>query len=408
MFDWADDDGTSVTIARKLQKMGIPPCGEMRPGKRQKKVATKWMAHRVRDILRNPIYKGKHTYRAPADPYRNLPAEEITRDVPALVSVEQWERVQAKLTRNGILAMNKPKYPYLLRGLLHCGHRLPNGEICGYSYSGITTVLKSGQTQYYRCNARFQYEAVGKERKDRCTSRQLRADILERAVREDIATFLAKPGDVIEKLEAQQQTAADEKETTKEIRRLEGLLSHQSEERNAVMRMHRRGAYTDEQCEAQLSEIQQEAIEYQKELADLRQKAVDAESVARDLRTARSLLDEKAGALYEAQHTSGKRSFSLWREIIEALVDGITVLEPDAQGRPRVRVTYRFEPHFQRFVGRSGKEFMQDLPATASPGPLASPVENGNSQHLTVGDSARRSRSSATPRTRSCACTAAR
>ncbi len=409
MFDWTDDGETTVTIARKLQKMRIPPCGEIRPGKRKTKLAAIWMAHRVRDILKNPIYKGKHTYRVPADPYRNLPAEEIARNVPALVPEDQWERVQNKIKRNGILAMNTPKYPYLLRGLVHCGHRLPNGETCGHTYSGITTVLVSGQTQYYRCLAMYAYESMGKERKDRCPSRQIRADALEKVVRDDIAAFLARPGEVIRELERQQQTETEEKRTVKEIKHLEDLLAHQSEERNNVMRMHRRGIYTDEQCESQLREIKQETAEHQKELAELRQRAADAESAARDLRTARALLDAKAKALRDAEDskTPAKRSFTLWREIIEALVSGITV-ETDANGCINATVTYRFEPHFQRFVGRSGKEFMEDRPATALTEHQASPAENGSPRMpLTVGDSARRSPRSATPRTSSCACTAA-
>jgi site-specific DNA recombinase len=130
-------------IARQLNAEGVPgPLGG------------KWFAGVVRDILRNPVYAGTvvygrrklqaqalHDKSVPRLVKRAKPLVMTEDAVPAIVSKEDWERVQAleaersKYTKKGVQNTNRT----LLAGLLKC--------ICG----GPLHVTYKDDRRFYRC-----------------------------------------------------------------------------------------------------------------------------------------------------------------------------------------------------------------------------------------------------------------
>lgn len=76
-------------------------------------------------ILNNTTYKGIHEYCKE----NRTKKERIVREVPAIVSEELWNRTQALLRKNFVMASRNDRRLYLLRGLIRCG-------LCGRTYAG--------------------------------------------------------------------------------------------------------------------------------------------------------------------------------------------------------------------------------------------------------------------------------
>ena len=133
------DSGTASLndLSRMMNASGIPTPGG----------GAMWRASNIRYILTNPVYKGVASFGrfdhdtdearlSQADPRTGLPRTSpknmrpadpetwITWSVPALVSEEQWERVQERLTVNKAHKGGAPAHVRMLAGRVNC-------PICG-------------------------------------------------------------------------------------------------------------------------------------------------------------------------------------------------------------------------------------------------------------------------------------
>ncbi len=121
--------------------------------------------------------------------YATTADEQETIAVPALVSEALFDAVAEQLVEN------KKRYrqrrrgaKYLLQGLLKCG-------CCGYSYYGkpVSRATSRGKTRkyaYYRCIGTDAYRFGGERI---CPNKQVRTDLLEDAVWEDVCSLLSDP-----------------------------------------------------------------------------------------------------------------------------------------------------------------------------------------------------------------------
>ena len=135
-------------IAARLNELRIP-CAYVRDdrlivhGKRKERTSGIWRAGRIRAILTNSTFMGRHDYgkRSPK-PRREL----ISRTVPAIVTEATWNKAQKTLKANFLFCARSAKTEYLLRGLIKCG-------LCGLTYVGTASNRASGKREfYYRCN----------------------------------------------------------------------------------------------------------------------------------------------------------------------------------------------------------------------------------------------------------------
>src|SRR5205823_1298166 len=146
-----DENQATDTIAAHLNALGVPPAyvrdgrtPHLR-GKRAATVSGIWRDGRIRNMLVNPTFMGIHRYGVRSKkPGRDI----IEREVPAIVSVEQWERAQQALARRMLFSRRNATRDYLLRGLITCG-------VCGLTYCGTAwpdTASSTGSKLYYACN----------------------------------------------------------------------------------------------------------------------------------------------------------------------------------------------------------------------------------------------------------------
>ncbi|MBV8232402.1 MAG: recombinase family protein [Planctomycetaceae bacterium] len=202
IFDWVGQERCSIgEVCRRLRRDGIPT----RTGKPAWDRATVWL------ILKNPAYRGKAAFgktRAgeykpqrlrpqrgrPGPPRRPVTAVETSQedqifiDVPALVSEGLFEAVQAQLEENRRRRRDRPGGGrYLLQGLVVC-------KRCGYGCYGKRTTRAASRGRvpyaYYRCTGSDAYRSGGQRL---CWNKQVRTDMLDAAVWEDVRRLLSEP-----------------------------------------------------------------------------------------------------------------------------------------------------------------------------------------------------------------------
>jgi site-specific DNA recombinase len=225
VFAWIGRDRLSIgEVRRRLEQASE----RTRTGK------TTWDRTTVWGMLKNPAYKGQaafgKTRTGPMAPrlraQRNgslhprravsisdvAPEEWISVPIPALVSAELFAAVQEQLSENRQRARQRQRGArYLLQGLVVCAQ-------CQYAYYGKPVSIKAAKGQardyaYYRCIGtdahRFGGERV-------CSNTQVRTDMLDAAVWQEVCALLADPGRLLaeyeRRLEQPQQTAGDEVE----------------------------------------------------------------------------------------------------------------------------------------------------------------------------------------------------
>ena len=191
LFAWYADEGATIrALLQHLQRLGIPsPQG-----------CPIWSPSALRRLLTNPTYTGqvfanrgrtsppgtRRSALRPVGPPRATrrlvdPAQWVAvARVPALITQEQFDRAAARLVYNRQMARrNNRVHPYLLRGLVSCGH-------CRYSCTGRRL---PPAYDYYSCRNKLRLLAFG----ERCPARHIPAKPLEELVWTDLCEVLAHP-----------------------------------------------------------------------------------------------------------------------------------------------------------------------------------------------------------------------
>jgi site-specific DNA recombinase len=193
LFAWYADEGVTIlALIRRLQRLGITsPRG--RPT---------WSPATLRGLLTNPTYTGQvFANRGRTSPSRTRrsalrpvgrrggtrgptdPAQWIAiARVPALITQEQFDRAAARLVYNRQMARrNNRVHPYLLRGLVSCGH-------CRHSCTGRR---RPPAYDYYFCRTKSQLRLLVPG--ERCPARYIPARPLEELVWTDLCEVIEHP-----------------------------------------------------------------------------------------------------------------------------------------------------------------------------------------------------------------------
>ena len=202
IFEWVGRDRISIgEVRRRLQKQGVPT----QSGKAYWDRTTVW------GVLKNPAYKGMAAYGKtrtgpmkpllrtqrgdPDQPRRPHSTSAVPVDqwhyipVPAIIGEELFDSVQERLIENKKrIRQRKRGAKHLLQGLLVC-------KKCGYAYYGKPISLSAGKGKrrsyaYYRCIGSDAYRFGGQRI---CDNKQVRTDLLEQSVWQDVSLLLKNP-----------------------------------------------------------------------------------------------------------------------------------------------------------------------------------------------------------------------
>jgi len=171
----------------------------MRVGASTPRNGPRWSRPAIQGILRSPTYTGQGYarrtryriathWRSATHPFGRTHGTAVPQlakgwllvgQVPAMMSQEHFDEVQAKLATNQSFARgNNTAHQYLLRALVSCGH-------------ACTARAISGRDFYYLCNGKG--HTTFSHRASRCPARYTPADQLDILVWQNLCALLAEP-----------------------------------------------------------------------------------------------------------------------------------------------------------------------------------------------------------------------
>ena len=337
MFEWVGRDGLSIgEVCRRLKEQGIPsPTGK-----------SYWDRTTVWSHLKNSAYRGtaifgktrvgpqKPRLRAqrgrpeqPRHPYSTYDVPEdqgIRISVPAIVSDDLFAAVAERLEENRKRnRQTRRGASYLLQGLIVCAR-------CNYAFYGKPVSLKAGKGKrreyaYYRCIGTDGYRFGGERI---CSNKQVRTDLLEEAVWQDVCSLLENPGRIEREYERRLKHEPKEADSEKH------LQARIQKVKRGIGRLV--DAYEDGLLEK--SEFELRIRRSRDRLAVLEveaKKQAKKESQLVELRLVIGHLQEFASRIQSGLHDA---DWSTKRDIIRALVKRVEVDEA------QVRVIYRIDP----------------------------------------------------------------
>src|SRR5712692_8923305 len=339
VFDWVGHHRLTIgEVCRRLTQAGEVT----RTGK------TVWDRSVVWGILKNPAYQGAAAFgktrqgplrprlRAqrsrPMQPRRavsinDVPPEDwITIPVPALVEPEVCAAVQEQLQENKRHARQSRRGAlYLLQGLLQCQH-------CGYAFYGkrLSPSARKGKPRAYasyRCLGTDAYRFGGERL---CHNTQVRTDLLDLAVWQEVCTLLAHPERLAEEYRRRLQPGTHTKRTP-----LSTVESQISKGRQGVARLidsYAEGLIDKGEFEPRVTRLRQRLAH----LEEQRQALADEAALHGELQLIIGRLEDFAGKLHDGLEAA---DWTSKRDLIRALVKRVEVARDD------VNVVFRLDPY---------------------------------------------------------------
>ncbi len=339
VFTWVGRDRLTIgEVCRRLTEAGeVTRTGKM-----------VWDRSVVWGLLKNPAYTGAAAFgktrqeplrprlRAqrgrPVQPRRavsisDVPPEEwITIPVPALVEPEVFAAVQEQLQENKRHARQSHRGAlYLLQGLLQCQH-------CGYAFYGkrLSPSARKGKPRayaYYRCLGTDAYRFGGERL---CQNTQVRTDLLDLAVWQEVCTLLAHPERLAEEYRRRLQPETRTKRTP-----LATIEDQMSKLRQGVARLI--DSYADSLIDK--SEFEPRITRLRQRLARLeeqRQALADEAALQGELQLIIGRLEDFAAKLHDGLEAA---DWASKRDLIRALIKRVEVARDD------VNVVFRLDPY---------------------------------------------------------------
>jgi len=349
IFDWIGQERTSIgEVCRRLQQAAIPsPKGKLVWGR-----STVW------GLLNNPAYKGTAAFgktaigqkrprlrpgrrqspqpRQDYSSYDKDPKQWILIPVPALVDEALFEAVHQQLQENRQRARQSQRgAKYLLQGLLVCRQ-------CGYAYYGKPVSNKSAKGKvrdyaYYRCIGTDAYRFGGERI---CTNLQVRTDLLEIAVWQQVQELLENP----QRLEQEYDRRGQDPKQGQELTPLETQLTKLQRGLERLIDSYAEGFISKTEFEPRITQMRTRIAVVETQIAQ----ATAEMTRQQELRLIIGRLDD-----FATQVKAGLKQMD-WqnrREIIRTLVKRVEI------DQEQVNVVFRVEP--QTPLPDPGKDCLQ-------------------------------------------------
>src|SRR3954447_25480050 len=338
IFEWVGLERCSIgEVCRRLRRDGVAT----RTGKSAWDRATVWL------ILKNPAYKGTAAFgktrpgefkpqrlrpqrgrpeqpRRPTSRLDTSSEDQIIIEVPGLVGEDLFGAVQAQLEENRQRRRDRPgRGSYLLQGLVVC-------KRCGYGCYGKPTsrAASKGQVRYayYRCTGSDAYRFGGQRL---CWNKQVRTDVLDAAVWDDVRRLLSEPERV--RAEYERRLQGEEAGPSREVEQINKLVSNVKKMISRLIDAYGDGLLDKSEFEPRISAARERLAKLE---GECRQR-IDEATQEVELRLVIGQLEEFASRV--SQGLQGP-DWDTRREVIRALVKRVEVDEQE------VRIVYRVSP----------------------------------------------------------------
>ncbi|WP_422930055.1 recombinase family protein [Singulisphaera sp. PoT] len=340
IFAWVGQERCSIgEVCRRLRQDGIPT----RTGKSSWDRATVWM------ILKNPAYKGTAAFgktrsgefkpqrlrpqrgrpehsRRPVSRVDTSSEEQIFIEVPRLVSEDMFMEVEDQLEENRRRRRDRPGGGrYLLQGLVVC-------KRCGYGCYGKPTSRAASEGEgripyaYYRCTGSDAYRFGGQRL---CWNKQIRTDMLDSAVWEDVRGLLAEPDRV--RLEYERRLQGTQGGPNQEVEHFGKLIGNVKKMISRLIDIYSEGLLDKSEFEPRISAAKTRLSRLEEEQ---RQRLVEAAQEA-ELRLVIGRLEEFASRVSQGLQ---EPDWTTRREVVRALVKKVEIDDQE------IRIVYRVSP----------------------------------------------------------------
>src|SRR5262245_17209442 len=351
IFEWFGQERCSIgEVCRRLHRDGIPT----RTGKSAWDRSTVWL------ILKNPAYKGTAAFgktrsgdlkpqrfrpqrgrpeqpRRPVSRVDTSSDDQIFIDVPGLVSEALFAAVQAQLQENRQRRRDRPGGGrYLLQGLVVC-------KRCGYGCYGkpVSRASAKGKVPYayYRCTGSDAYRFGGQRL---CWNKQIRTDILDATVWEDVRQLLTEPERV--RAEYQRRLQGPGTDSNHEVEHLNKAIKNVKKLISRLIDAYGEGLVDKSEFEPRLLAARQRLAR----LEDDRRQRIGEATREAELRLVIGQLEEFARRVSEGLQ---EPNWETRRDVVRALVKKVEVDEQE------MRIVYRVSP--SPFEGRPQQGCLQ-------------------------------------------------
>ena len=338
IFAWVGQERCSIgEVCRRLQRDSV----STRTGKPAWDRSTIWL------MLKNPAYKGTAAFgktragelkpqrlrpqrgrpeqpRRPVSRTDTSPSDQILIAVPGLVSEDLFGVVQSQLEENRQRRRDRPgRGQYLLQGLVVC-------KQCGYGCYGKPTSRASAKGKvpyaYYRCTGSDAYRFGGQRL---CWNKQIRTDMLDAAVWEDVRRLLSEPERV--RTEYERRLRGAETGPSQEAEHLGKLVGNVKKMISRLIDAYGDGLLDKPEFEPRISAARERLAK----LEDERRRRIGEATQEAELRLVIGRLEEFASRV--SQGLEGP-DWETRRAVIRALVKRVEIDEKE------VRIVYRVSP----------------------------------------------------------------
>jgi site-specific DNA recombinase len=338
IFEWVGQERCSIgEVCRRLQRDGVPT----RTGK------SAWDRSVIWSYLKNPAYQGTAGFgktRAgdlkpqrlrpqrgrPEQPRRPISrvdtssGEQIFIEVPALVGEDLLAAVRAQLEENRRRRRERPRGGrYLLQGLVVC-------KRCGYGCYGkpVSRASAKGKVRYayYRCTGSDAYRFGGQRL---CWNKQVRTDVLDAAVWDDVRQLLSEP----ERVRAEYERRLQRPETGagREAKHLNNMIINVKKMISRLIDAYGEGLLDKSEFEPRILAARERLAKSEDECRQRMDEAAREE----ELRLVIGQLEEFARRVSQELQ---EPDWATRREIVRALVKQVEIDDQE------VRVVYRVSP----------------------------------------------------------------
>ena len=295
IYDTALEGLSTIKIADKLNALGVPTLYTLRKVK-TKKPNLKWLGSTIYRILKSSTYKGIHRF---AKKSKN-----IEREVPPIIPVDKWEKVQKILSSNKVtIKGNHIKRKYLLRGLIKCEH-------CNHAYTGLNKVKYS----YYTDNGRFHWYVNNMDKP--CFGKTIRQEVIEGIVWESCLEYIRNPNLVVKSVEKEINQTDKIK---KEIALIRAKIDSNDIENQRLIELYKAGLIDLKTASGEFEKVKEEKAFLQSELDKL-EGQLHVHDLVRQVDSAVDLLE-----ILRQKVDTPNVSFETKRAVVETMIDKITV-----------------------------------------------------------------------------------
>ena len=338
IFEWVGKEGVTIgEVCRRLAKAGE----KTRKGKEL------WDRSVVWGQLKNPAYVGEAGFGKtrigplrprlrgqrgrPLQPRRANSVFDVAREqwipipVPALIEKEVFDAAQEQLRENQRQMRERSRgSKYLLQGLLVC-------KICRYAFSGKLIRNKAGKGKrpdyrYYRCIGTDGHRFGGQRV---CDNHQLRTDLVELAVWQEVRVLLEHPDRVTEEYRRRLEPKTNCTQT--EIAGVEARLSKMRVGMTRLIDSYAEGLIDKSEFEPRIKDLRERSARLESQAKELANQATLESELRLIISSIEQFMTSVNGGLEQAD-------WATKRDIIRALVKRVEV------EKGQVNVVFRVNP----------------------------------------------------------------